>query len=402
MSASGPQAERLSQYTRESDLGYPEGRDALRGPAFAGREHALHTQLARMKTTVEHLQQVVQRQEIVINDYQIKYPGVSPNTGGLDPQDAADPGADAANVAGLPPWVSDPLLMSPLLVAYDERLGELQAANSILSEQVSKLKLSHDEITKENVGLRGDLKNYVERMLAYTEGGGGGGTSIAGAASGSLGSSEQMNELVEMNDVLNKTNSIMSEQITMLEGHLNVSRTALTESQEQLASETKQSQEQAAALTQLSVLNRSLEMERDETVRRLQTATADLATMQQARDELQQVVRKNSQGTRAKDVQINELKAALGELSKAAGDDQDALEGRLAAVSDHARELKAALVQREMELDAVTTEMRDLQREHRSTRTDAEGMLKVMAGMEKNLAEFKAREDQVCALAPAL
>ena len=78
------------------------------------------------------------------------------------------------------------------------------------------------------------------------------------------------------------------------------------------------------------------------------------------------------------------------------------MEGRLAAVSDHARELKAALVQREMELDAVTTEMRDLQREHRSTRTDAEGMLKVMAGMEKNLAEFKAREDQVCALAPAL
>jgi DNA repair exonuclease SbcCD ATPase subunit len=392
MSASGPQAERLSAYTREADLGYPEGRDALRGPAVAGREHALHTQLARMKTTVEHLQQVVQRQEIVINDYQIKYPSLSPNT-----SSSSSPEEEEKAVAGLPPWVSDPLLMSPLLVAYDERLGELQAANGILSEQVSKQKLTHDEITKENAGLRADLKNYVERMLAYTEGGGGGG--IGGGALGSLGSSEQMNELVEMNDVLNKTNSIMSEQITMLESHLNGSRTALTEAQEQLAGETKQSQEQATALTQLSVLNRSLEMERDETVRRLQTATGDLAAMQQARDELQQVVRKNSQGTRAKDVQVNELKAALGELSKAAGDDQDALEGRLAAISDHARELKAALVQREMELDATTIEMRDLQQEHRSTRTDAEGMLKVMAGMEKNLAEFKAREDQVRASA---
>ena len=218
---------------------------------------------------------------------------------------------------------------------------------------------------------------------------------IGSASAGALGSSEQMNELVEMNDVLNKTNSIMSEQITMLEGHLNTSRTSLTDCQEQLANESKQSQEQAAALTQLSVLNRSLEMERDETVRRLQTATADLAAMQQARDELQQVIRKNSQGTRVKDVQINELKAALAELSKAAGDDQDSLEGRLAAVSDHARDLKAALVQRESELDARTNELRDLQQEYRSTRTDAEGMLKVMAGMEKNLAEFKAREDQV-------
>ena len=272
MSASGPQAERLSAYTREADLGYPEGRDALRGPAVAGREHALHTQLARMKTTVEHLQQVVQRQEIVINDYQIKYPSLSPNT-----SSSSSPEEEEKAVAGLPPWVSDPLLMSPLLVAYDERLGELQAANGILSEQVSKQKLTHDEITKENAGLRADLKNYVERMLAYTEGGGGGG--IGGGALGSLGSSEQMNELVEMNDVLNKTNSIMSEQITMLESHLNASRTALTEAQEQLAGETKQSQEQAAALTQLSVLNRSLEMERDETVRRLQTATGDLAAI---------------------------------------------------------------------------------------------------------------------------
>ena len=42
-------------------------------------------------------------------------------------------------------------------------------------------------------------------------------------------------------------------------------------------------------------------------MQRLQTATADLASMQQARDELQQVIRKNSQGTKAKDVQLNGL-----------------------------------------------------------------------------------------------
>ena len=63
MSAAGP-AERLSRYTREADLGYPEG-GRLNGPQFAGREHALNTQLARMKTTVEHLQQMVQRQDLI-------------------------------------------------------------------------------------------------------------------------------------------------------------------------------------------------------------------------------------------------------------------------------------------------------------------------------------------------
>ena len=50
-----------------------------------------------------------------------------------------------------------------------------------------------------------------------------------------------------MNDVLNKTNSIMSEQITMLEGHLNATRKDLTAAQEELGKEQKQGQEQAAA-----------------------------------------------------------------------------------------------------------------------------------------------------------
>lgn len=392
MSSSGPQAERLSQYTREADLGYPEGRSELRGPEFAGREHSLETQLARMRTTVEHLQQIIHRQEIVINDYQVKYPSASLNTNAAAEDDTA-----VVTAAGLPPWVSDPLLMPPLLIAYDERIGELQNANTILSEQTTKLKLSNDEIKQENSGLRADLKSYVERMLAYTEGKGAdsnvGATSMLGI--GGLGSSEQLNELAEMNDVLNKTNTIMGEQITMLEGHLNTTRTELTDAQEQLENAVKHSQEQASALTQLSVVNRSLKTERDQTIQRLQTATADLASMQQARDELQQVVRKNSQGTKAKDVQINGLKRALEELSKAAEDDQNALETRVGELSDHARELKATLVQRESVLDATVNELRDLQQEHRTTRADAEGMLKVMEGMEKSLSEFKAREEQV-------
>ena len=43
-------------------------------------------------------------------------------------------------------------------------------------------------------------------------------------------------------------------------------------------------------------------------------------------------------------------------------------------------------------------DLRDLQQEHRTTRSDAEGMLKVMEGMEKNLAEYKSREEQVCSI----
>ena len=94
MSSFGPQDERNSQYGKEADLGYPDNRDDLRGPQVAGREQALKTQLSRFKTTVEHLQQLVQRQEIVINDYQIKYPSAS-----IAPADTEDETSTAIGLA---------------------------------------------------------------------------------------------------------------------------------------------------------------------------------------------------------------------------------------------------------------------------------------------------------------
>jgi len=323
MSSFGPQDERNSHYGKEADLGYPDNRDDLRGPQVAGREQALKTQLSRLKTTVEHLQQLVQRQEIVINDYQIKFPSASvASVGNRD--------EERSSSIGLAPWVSDPLAMSPLLIAYDERIAELQTSNTVMSEQVHKLKTSNDEFVEENTSLRSDLKHYVERMLAYTEGTGVGLGVGLGAVGGSssMAQGEQMNELAEMNDVLNQTNTIMSEQITMLETGLNTTKRDLMETRDTLEVEQKKAQETSAALTQLSVMNRSLQMERDETIRRLQSSTSDLSKMQSSRDELAEVIRKHQSGGKLKDAQVEELRNALGEVARAASEDQESLETR--------------------------------------------------------------------------
>jgi chromosome segregation ATPase len=389
MSSFGPQDERNSQYGKEADLGYPDHRDDLRGPQVAGREQALKTQLSRLKTTVEHLQQLVQRQEIVINDYQIKYPSAS-----IAPADADD---ETATAVGLAPWVADPLAMSPLLIAYDERMSELQSSNIILSEQVTKLKQSNDEFVGENQSLRADLKHYVERMLAYTEGSG---ARLTGSSTtSSMAHGEQMNELAEMNDVLNQTNTIMSEQIAMLEDHLNTTKKDLMETRSSLEEEQKNTQEMTAAMTQLSVMNRSLQMERDETVRRLQSATNDLSTMQSARDELAEVIRKHQSGNRLKEDQLNELKGALAEVAKAASEDQESLESRLTSMTEMCREFKAKLIAKESEFDATSEDLRNLRSEHATTRVDAEGMLKVMSTLESQLTEYAEREESTMSIA---
>ena len=387
MSGFGPQDERNSQYGKEADLGYPDNRSHLRGPQIAGATAALQAHNQRLQTTVEHLQQLVSRQEIVINDYQIKYP-----TASMAPSDIEQD----ATAVGLAPWVADPLAMSPLLIAYDERLNELQSSNTVLTEQVGKLKKSNDDVQAENGSLRADLKHYVERMLSYTEGSNSG---LGGASNTSMAHGEQMNELAEMNDVLNQTNTIMSEQISMLESHLNTTKKELLDTKTTLETEVKSGQETNAALTQLSVMNRSLQMERDETVRRLQSCTSDLSRMQSSRDELAEIIRTHQNGNKLNKAQVEELKNALSEVAKAASEDQESLEARLHQLSELSREMKATLIAKESELDVANEDLRTLRAEHATTRTDAEGMLKVMTTLESQLSEYAGREESTMSIA---
>ena len=81
---------------------------------------------------------------------------------------------------------------------------------------------------------------------------------------------EAYSDLTEMADVLNKTNLIMTEQIAMLETELGRSKSAEKTATERLSKISKTAEEQASSLTQLSQMNRSLKVERDDTARRLQ------------------------------------------------------------------------------------------------------------------------------------
>ena len=123
---SGPQEERLSKWSKEADLGYPETREAISGPHVAGKERRHQDQINQLRAQVEHLKQLVQRQEVVINNYQVKYPTVTRPT---------DTTIDEALDAELPPWISDPHHLSPLITAYDERIRELDSENRQLKDQ---------------------------------------------------------------------------------------------------------------------------------------------------------------------------------------------------------------------------------------------------------------------------
>lgn len=92
---------------------------------------------------------------------------------------------------------------------------------------------------------------------------------------------------------------------------------------------------------------------------------------------------------------IEEYKKQLRSLSMKSEDDSSVTLKRVQDAENRVRELHGALHAKTQELDASTELVRKLRNEYQTTRTDAEGMLQVMGGLERQLSEYAAREAEV-------
>ena len=184
----------------------------------------------------------------------------------------------------------------------------------------------------------------------------------------------------------------------MLETELGRTKSSEKTAKEGLSRVSKTAEEQASSLTQLSQLNKSLQGERDDTARRLQNLTAELSSQQSAKEEIQIALKANDKALKRKEKECKDLKDALNELSRAATLEQEQLEDRMNHVILTGNDLRSSLRNTESQLDETKESLRALQVEYETARADAEGMLKVMNGMENQLSEYAEREDQVAAL----
>ena len=224
----------------------------------------------------------------------------------------------------------------------------------------------------------------------------------------------------------------MTEQIAMLETELGRTKSSEKTATERLSKISKTAEEQALSLTQLSQMNKSLKTERDDTARRLQDLTAELSTIHSSKEEIAIALKRSEDAMRRKEKECKlereigyvyiyiysytltkqnktnnqrtppppgkDLKDALNELSRAATMEQEQLEDRMNHVILSSNDLRSNLRNTEQQLDETKERLRSLQVEYETARADAEGMLKVMNGMEKQLSEYAEREEQVVAL----
>mmetsp|Transcript_21841 Transcript_21841/g.40736 ORF Transcript_21841/g.40736 Transcript_21841/m.40736 type:complete len:781 (+) Transcript_21841:66-2408(+) len=281
----------------------------------------------------------------------------------------------------LPPWATSAEKMTPLLLNYDSRVLELEAQVKQQSVQLEQFHSKVEEILTENDDLR-------ERLLAAT-------STDANLDPMAPLNTELVKELKSKEDILMRENSLLVEQTSVMAAELEENGALLEERSNQIV-------ELCSRVTELTESNKQLNDEvqqacsdRQESAEQLLKGNESLGRLQVQVEELGEELgvweQRCYKAEKAVSATETELKAEVAAHSQEAHTSMQ----RLKAAEERVKELHALLLQKTHDLDVAQDVARKLRREYQSTRQDAEGMLQVMAGLERQLSEYSSREAEV-------
>lgn len=206
---------------------------------------------------------------------------------------------------------------------------------------------------------------------------------------------ELVKELNERVDILMAENALLVEQKFMLNQELEGY-------QKELAGRTDELQEAAEKLGLLEAELKSAEKRASLAEKDREEAGAQAIQFSDALGRAESVTDSLTEQCRLWQGRCKELEAAVKssqqELSQnVLKTEAEGLEyvRKMKRAEDRTRELHVLLLHKAQELDGCQEVLRKLRREYQSTRQDAEGMLQVMGGLERQLSEYAAREAEV-------
>ena len=304
--------------------------------------------------------------------------------------------------AGLPPWLTSPQLMPPLLKAYDARIAELEGSSKGFSSQVQSLQSMVNNVVDENEMLHQELSDALQERVRRADAGEEVSASARGGIIGeqlSLITAETINELQEQLNVALKENEVLAEQVSLYESNLETTRGQLSERDAQLVAVSNNFDAAASALKQLKSSSDAVRVERDALQSELDGASKREADASVRLDRLQAEYNDAVTSTHKLEEQLRDHRKALTEVTEKANRENEVLEKQAIAIAKRSKEIKGILAVKEGELETLRAQHASMKVEHDATRKDCEGMLKVMEGMERQIAEYATREEETVNLA---
>ena len=211
--------------------------------------------------------------------------------------------------------------------------------------------------------------------------------------------SELLAELNERVNILMDENALIVEQKVVLSAELDKQQELMEKQAYDIASLSKRFDECVRELDMSKQRIHEAEGQRDEAAKHALSCSDSLGKAEQEIESLLEKLNLTTQKSKEVDAAYQELKRQLKSMSVKFDEDSYSSVKRVKTAEDRVKELHTQLLQKSQELEVSQETLRKLRNEYQSTRQDAEGMLQVMAGLERQVKEYSHREEQVNKLA---
>jgi len=289
----------------------------------------------------------------------------------------------------LPPWLLSAQHLSPLLVAYDSRIEEMNTMVEKATMELRQMEEAHGEVRRENERLHGEVKQQAQALLEKFEVEGP--VNVVGERAAV--SVEEWTELTERSELLSSENDVLLEQLKMEQ-----------EEREKLVTMLHKYKENEGAMA------KSVE----DAQRDVQEADQAVDDLLQEKQELEAQLRRLLQ-------EHKNLKSEMSRIQKEGATRRDETTQKTAAVEARESQLQSQLQQWQQEKEEMEKRLKDamgnvdsltqksdnlgrqyatekalnakMLKEKESLQSERSQLLSTIADMEKKVAELMRREE---------
>jgi chromosome segregation ATPase len=317
-----------------------------------------------------------------LRSYQMQYPHHNPHS---NTENA---------LTELPPWMEKASVMSPLIQAYDIRLNELGSMCERQRIELSAFAEQVEQVVAENELLRENQLDDIKKVLQSSDDENNNKNNAGNATNQFYQSSQANLEQEERTAILMEENAVMAEQVAILQQELEKSHSHSMGCEDNVLNLTESLGDAAQAMQMLESRIKEVEAEKEQAENQLLNKVTENMSIDEGMKRCKSHITKLNTQKNEGLAMIDDLRGDKREL----GDECDQLNEKVTISGTRINKISAKLAAKTLECDFLADKLRRATNELNTTRTDAEGMLSVMSGMEKQLSEFQGREEGVSQL----
>ena len=292
----------------------------------------------------------------------------------------------------LPPWAANVVLMSPLLMAYDNRVHELEFSLDRSRAHLEELTDTIKKLTSENTALRDEMDRKWRDMIEKEK---------KGFDTGFMGISfhiEEKNELQSRLDLQTTENTILLEKLDIFKKRnelLEVFAREREETSDKSVYEVKQLRNE---LRNLQMQEEDSRTSKEIAEEKLKRTVERLGVLEREREQQITDLMKLQNDVRIIQQQAQYYKKAYEEMEAKKTEEIEILVQDAHNLSIREKEAANKTLMQERELEEAKEQAFHYKREFESLRTECDNILKVMEDYEQKIVNYQQKEESSSAI----